>query len=147
MSTTQRQNSAETACAHDLAHVEQAFIGHGLSIPPHARARARELAYEALAGFDDPQEAAGAARMSCAVSLFQAHAADLAGDPDRVRALVGGLCPALGVSEQSLAHALLSCIGDAGRPPAETVRVLLGLLTSLAPVGGASLWRRDAAGA
>jgi signal transduction histidine kinase len=143
----QQQNSAEKACARDLERVDQAFVEQGLSFAPRARARARELAYESLAGFDDPQEALRSACMSYGVALFQLHAEDLARRPKRVRRLLTRLCPTLGISEQSLAHELLSRVGDAGRSPAETVRVLLGLLTGLAPASGASLWRRDGAGA
>jgi signal transduction histidine kinase len=143
----QRQNSAETTCARELARVEQAFAREGLSVAPQERARARELACESFAGFEDSQEALRAACVSYAVQLFQAHVAELAAHAARARGLVARLCATLGVSVQALAHELLSHVDDAGRSPAETVRVLLGLLTGLAPVGGASLWRRDRGGA
>jgi signal transduction histidine kinase len=147
MSSMQRQNTAQTACANDLEQIEQGFLGQGLSVTVPARARACELADESFAGFADPREGLRSACMSFGVSLFQAHAADLAAHPDRARSLVARLCPALGVSEQALAHELLSRLDEAGRSPAETVRVLLGLLIGLTPAGGASLWRRDRAGA
>jgi signal transduction histidine kinase len=142
----QRQNSAETACAREFEQVERAFAEQRLSVTPQTRERALELAAEALAGLHDPDEASRAATVAFAEQLFAVCAEDLAAQPDLARTLIARLAPTLGMSADVLARELLSRVGEAGRSPVETVRMLLGLLTGLAPTSGASLWRRDRAG-
>jgi signal transduction histidine kinase len=80
--------------------------------------------------------------------LFEERQAELAADQRALRALVEHLPPALGISTDALSHELLSfaAASTAGRPPAEAVKDLLGLIVGLAPVSGVSLWRRDRAG-
>jgi signal transduction histidine kinase len=146
MSAIHRQTSADTACAYQLERVERVFAEHGLTCSEEDHARARDLAVEVFAGFNDEREALAAARVALAEGLFGAHAAALAATPARADALAERLRPVLGLSREALARQLLSCLDTAGRAPAETVTTLLGLLIGLTPVSGASLWRQDRAG-
>lgn len=143
----QTQTSAQAAAAHELERVEQVFVEQGLIASAKVRARARELALEARGGFEDVQEATQGAMLVLAGRLFDAFAVELASDPGELRVLLERLQPAVGVSRALLARSLLSLPSPPTRPPAVAVKTALGVLVGLAPVSGASLWRRERAGA
>jgi signal transduction histidine kinase len=147
MSTSKRQTGENAAAAHELERVERVFAEQNLVASAEVRARARKLALEARGGFEDPREASQAAMVGLAALLFDHFAADLASDATELRALLERLHPVLGVSRETLAYELLSNSVAAVRPPAVAVKTALGLLVGLAPVCGASLWRRERAGA
>jgi signal transduction histidine kinase len=130
----------------ELERVERVFVEQGLTCSGEEQARARELAVEAFAGFDDEREALAAARLAFALGRFQAHAGELAAMPSRADALAESLHPVLELSREALARELLSGLDTARCAPAEAVRTVLGLLIGLTPVSGASLWRDDRAG-
>jgi signal transduction histidine kinase len=142
----QTQTSAQAAAAHELERVEQAFAEQHLIASAKVLGHAWELALEARGAFEDPHEASHAATLVFASRLFDAFAVELAADPPQLEALLGRLQVAVGVSRPVLARELLSLPGPSSRPPAVAVRTALGLLVGLAPLSGASLWRRERGG-
>jgi signal transduction histidine kinase len=144
----QTQENAKSAVAPELEQVERVFAERNLTASAQALGEARELAGEVRAAFRDRDEAARRAKLVFAMRLFEQRETDLAADPHALRGLVDGLHPPLQISSEALSHELLSfAAGSAcGRPPAQELKVLLGLVVGLAPVNGVSLWRRDRAG-
>jgi signal transduction histidine kinase len=142
----QTQTSAQPAAAHELERVEQAFAKQDLIASAKVLARAWELASEARAAFEDPQEASQAGMLVFAGSLFDTFAVELASDLGEMEALLERLQAAVGVSRPILARELLSLPGPSTRAPAVAVKTALGLLVGLGAVSGASLWRRERAG-
>jgi signal transduction histidine kinase len=147
MSTSKPQTSETAAAVHEWEPVERVFAEQSLVASAELHARARTLALEARGGFEDPHEASQAAMLVFAGVLFEAFTTALASDPRELEELLKRLHPVLGVSRESLSYELLSNAIAPGRPPAVAVNTALGLLVGLAPVCGASLWRRERAGA